>query len=275
MLSLSYERSTFGIEKPSKSQDTKDSLGIQTFRLRAGYPLMLGKTTILTPGVSYDLIDFPKATSHGLPTHSLHAPMVTLNVAQMLGQHWIISGGVSAGLASDFQERLSMEDVAFNVSAAVIYKFSDSFSLGLGGAYIKQIRQFFPGPVIALNWQPGESFRIRGAVPQSLNVEYRAAPWLTLGIRGGLDMNLFHVSNEAERDAQLSYMTVNVGPKATLNLSDTSHVDLYATASAMRRFEYYVDGDSKRDGYLPSVITFGARLWFGSEGWRSNPSQQQ
>jgi len=271
-VSLSYERSTFGLEKP-KSSDTKDSIGIQTLRFRAGYPIMLGEQTILTPGVSYDLLDFPETTSRGLPTGPLHAATASLGITQILGKHVIVGGTVSAGLASDFEERVSIDDLAFNVSAMGMYRFSDTFSLGLGVSYSRQTRRFFPAPFIALNWEISERFRVRGAIPASLNVEFRAAPWLTLGIRGALDANVFHLSGRkyGEPDMQFSYMTVNVGPKATVNLSDTTHLDLYASASAMRRYEYFVDGNSTRDGYLPSVITLGARLWFGSGGWRSDP----
>jgi len=270
-VSFTYERSTLGPEKP-ESPDTKDSLGIQTFRFRAGSPIPLGRSTLLLTGLSYDLIDFPKSTSRGLPTSALHAPTLSLGIMQLLGAHLAISATINGGFASDFKDRISMDDVAFGASAGAIYKFSDTFSLGAGVSYSQQTRRFFPFPIIALNWQMGQRFRINGSIPALLNVEYRPASSITFGIRGAFEANVFHVSKQyGEDNTQFSYMTINVGPKATFNFSNTTHLDLYASASAMRRYEYFVDATSKRDGYLPSVITLGARLWFGSEGWRGEP----
>ncbi|WP_394829246.1 DUF6268 family outer membrane beta-barrel protein [Pendulispora albinea] len=270
-VSFTYERTTLGLEQP-KSSDTKDSMGVQTFRFRAGYPIPLGPKTILSPGLSYDLVDFPKATSRGLPTDPLHAPTASLAMTQLIGDHVVVAGAVAAGLASDFQEKVSVDDLAFNVSLAAMYRFSSSFSLGMGVAYMRQTRMFFPAPIIAVNWEPSERFRIRGGAPV-LNVDYRATPWLTVGLRAAFEGNVFHLGGQkdGQKDVQFSYMTIQTGPKATINLSDSTHLDLYASATPMRRFEYFVDGTSKRDGYLPVVVGLGARLWFGSEGWRSNP----
>ncbi|WP_394834589.1 DUF6268 family outer membrane beta-barrel protein [Pendulispora rubella] len=272
MFSVSYEGSAFGVKKP-ESRDTKDSLGIQTLRFRAGTPIPLGPKTMFIPGVAYDMLDIPESTSEKLPTGRLHAASVSVGLMQMLSNRIMVGGMVSAGLASDFEERASIDDLSLTASVMGMYKFSDSFSLGLGVSYFHQIRRVFPGPAIALNWELSDRFRIRGAVPASLNVEFRATPWLTLGIREAMDVNFFHLSGRkyGQQDMQLSYITVNVGPKATLNFSDSTHLDLYASVSALRRYEYFVDAHSQRDGTLPAVVTFGARLWFGSAGWRSDP----
>ncbi|WP_394845038.1 DUF6268 family outer membrane beta-barrel protein [Pendulispora brunnea] len=272
IFSVSYEGSAFGLEKP-ESRDTKDSLGIQTLRFRAGKPIPLGPRTMFIPGIAYDMIDIPKSTSKELPYGRLHAPAVSLGIMQMLGSRVMVGAMVNVGLASDFEERVSMDDLSLSASVVGMYRFSDSFQLGVGVSYFHQLRRVLPAPAIAMNWEISDRFRIRGALPSQLNVEYRAAPWLSLGIRGALDANAFHLSSRkyGEDNMQLSYMTVNVGPKATLNFSDNTHLDLYASATVLRRYEYFVDGDSKRDGLLPAVMTFGARLWFGSAGWRSDP----
>ncbi|WP_394846772.1 DUF6268 family outer membrane beta-barrel protein [Pendulispora brunnea] len=268
--SVSYERSTIGLEKP-QSRDTKDSIGIQTLRFRAAYPIPLGERTILVPGLSYDLLHFPETTSKGLPTDTLHAPMVNVSLIQLLGSRVMIGGEIRSGLSSDFQERISSDDLALTVAAMGTYKFADNFSLGAYLGYNRQSRTFFPA--VALNWDIRERFRIRGWIPASTHVEFRATPWLTVGIREALDFDVFHLSGRkyGEGGTQFSYMTINVGPQATVSFSDTTHLDIFASASVMRRYEWMVDGDSKRDGYLPSVITFGARLWFGSAGWRGEP----
>jgi len=197
-VSFTYERSTLGPEKP-ESPDAKDSLGIQTFRFRAGSPIPLGRSTLLLTGLAYDLIDFPKSTSHGLPTSALHAPTLSLGIMQLFGAHVVISATINGGFASDFKDRISMDDVAFGASGAAIYKFSDTFSLGAGVSYSQQTRRFFPFPIIALNWQMGQRFRINGSIPALLNVEYRPASSITFGIRGAFEANVFHVSKQSLR----------------------------------------------------------------------------
>jgi len=268
LASISYER----YPSVSSPRDATGQLGLQVFRFRAGYPFFLSKQTILIPGLAYELFDFRQSDGAGVNVGALHAPTASLTLAQKFTDRISLIGSVGAGFATDFQDRVSVDDLQFTLTAIGLYKFSDTFSLGAGISYTRQTGTLTPIPAVALNWQLGDRFRVRGFVPALLNIEYRATPWLTAGIRGTFEGNRYHLSEKSTGgdNVQLAYSTITVGPKVTFGLSDLLNVDVYASFAFNRRFEVFVDGDSTGSSYLAPVLFFGARLWVGPSGWRTN-----
>ncbi|WP_394829245.1 DUF6268 family outer membrane beta-barrel protein [Pendulispora albinea] len=266
--SVSYERYPYAAAPNNPSAQ----VGLQVFRVRAGYPIRFAKGTILIPGLAYELLDFQQRDGRGPHIGALHAPVASLTGIQMITPRLMILASVGAGLASDFDSRVSIDDLQFNVTGMGLYKFSDTFSLGAGVSYNRQTGTLSPVPAVALNWEITDRTRVRGFVPALLNVEYRASPWLTVGVRGTLEGNRFHLSGTkyGRDNLQLAYSTVTVGPKMTFRLADLLHLDVYASAAVWRRYEVFIDGDSVTDKYLSPVALFGARLWVGPSGWRGD-----
>jgi len=272
LASVSYER----YPSVSTPGSAPGDVGLQVFRFRAAYPIFLSKQTILIPGLAYELIDIQQHGGSGADIGLLHAPTASLTLVQKITDRISVIGSVGAGFASDFQDRISVDDLQVNLTAIALYKFSDTFSLGAGVSYTRQTGTLTPLPAIALNWQPTESFRVRGFVPALVNIEYRVTPWLTPGIRGTFEGNRYHISEKSTglENLQLAYSVITVGPKVTFRLADLLHLDVYAAGAFNRRFETYVDGNSTGSAYLAPVVFFGARLWVGPSGWHNDSATQ-
>ena len=271
LASVSYEY----LPKAEALHDPRSQISLGVLRFRAGLPIPLSKKTILIPGLSYELID---VHVHGTGTPAiadLHAPAANLTLVQMFGDRIMAIASVGAGFASDFRDRVSIDDVLLTATGIVGYKFSDDFTLGVGVGYDRRLGRFQPIPAVVLNWRITDRLRLRGFVPAAVNFEYRATPWLTTGLRGTLDGNTFHSGHQYGTDGlELAYSTLSVGPKLTFNLVGWTNLDVYAAAAVRRRYEIFVDGNSQNTTYLPPVVAFGARLWFGPSGWKSDPSAQ-
>ncbi|HWL87249.1 MAG TPA: DUF6268 family outer membrane beta-barrel protein [Polyangiaceae bacterium] len=272
LASISYER----YPSVSAPLSAPGDIGLQVFRFRAGYPIFLSKQTILIPGLAYELIDVQRHGGNGPDIGLLHAPTASLTLVQKITDRISVIGVVGGGFASDFQDRVSVDDLQVNLTAFGLYKFSDTLSLGAGVSYTRQTGTLTPLPAIALNWQPVDRFRVRGFVPALVNIEYRVTPWLTAGIRGTIEGNRYHISEKSTglNNLQLAYSVITVGPKVTFRLADLLHLDVYAAGAFNRRFETFVDGNSTGSAYLAPVVFFGARLWVGPSGWRDDSATQ-
>jgi hypothetical protein len=83
------------------------------------------------------------------------------------------------------------------------------------------------------------------------------------------ESNRFHVIDETSpaRDTELAYTNLTVGPQVTFNITDWTHLDLYAAGAVYRRYELFERDESfAREGLSPA-IGYGARLWIAPSDW--------
>ncbi|WP_394849860.1 DUF6268 family outer membrane beta-barrel protein [Pendulispora brunnea] len=270
LASVSYEHYP-NVDSP---RDSGSTIGLEVFRFRAGLPIPLteSKKTILLPGLSYELLGFHGEGANKPNIGTLHAPSASLGLLQVFGDRFIGMAMVGAGFASDFRDPVSADDLLFTVTGMFLYKFDKNFTLGAGVTYDRRSGNLLPLPAIGVNWQINNEFRIRGFIPARLDVEYRALPWLTVGLRGTFEGNRFHLSEKqyGASDLQLAYSIITVGPKVTFRLADMMHLDVYSSVAVMRRYEALRDGDSLGSAYLHPTVLSGIRLWFGPSGWRTD-----
>ena len=124
-------------------------------------------------------------------------------------------------------------------------------------------------PALTLKLRLSERLRVRGFVPVWLRAEYRATPWLDVGLRSSFESNRFHFADGAPADlnAELSYSNLTVGPQVTINFTDWMHLDVYAAGAVYRRYELFDDDRSIGRESLSPVMGYGARLWIAPSGW--------
>jgi len=270
LASVSYEHYP-NVDSP---KDASSTIGLEVFRVRAALPIPLteSKKTILLPGLSYEMLGFHGTGDNRPNVGTLHAPSASLGLIQVFGDRFITMAIVGAGFATDFRDRISSDDLLFTVTGMFLYKFDKNFTLGAGISYDRRSGDLLPLPAIGVNWQITNDFRIRGFVPSMLNVEYRALPWLTVGLRGTFEGNRFHLSEKGYgiSHLELAYSTITVGPKVTFRLTDMMHLDVYSSVAVMRRFEVFRNDDSLDSSYLNPTVFGGIRLWFGPAGWRTD-----
>lgn len=137
------------------------------------------------------------------------------------------------------------------------------------GAGVRRSGELAPMPAVLVKLRLSERLRVRGFVPVWLRAEYRATPWLDVGVRSSFESNRFHVISEEPnvRDAELAYDNLTLGPQVTINLTDWTHLDLYAAGAVYRRYELFEEDERYARGGLSPVIGYGARLWIAPSGW--------
>jgi hypothetical protein len=119
-------------------------------------PINPSESFVILPVIDY------KATLMEIDTldEDLHSiSLSTFLVYSEKSSPWMIGGWLRAEYASDF-ERSTSDAFSFDVIAGAAYKFSDSLTIGLGGAVVNlnNDEEFYAGPVI--DWRINECYRI-------------------------------------------------------------------------------------------------------------------
>jgi hypothetical protein len=254
------------------TDDRPGSLELKVFRASAGVPIAMAKRTTLLVGAAYELIDVNPQGAVGDFSFQLHAPKLTVGVAQGFGERWGVMAFVDGGFASDFSDAIGSEDVLLSVTAVGTYRLNESFTLGAGAAYDRRSGKLAPLPALLLKWRISERTRVRGFAPAFLAAEYHALDWLDLGVRGSFEGNRFHLGQERfdVRGLELAYSTLNVGPRLTFHASEWLHFDVYAAGAVYRRYEMFQNDESLARHSLPASMTYGARFWIGPSSWNES-----
>lgn len=239
---------------------------LNVLRAAAAAPIAIGERTKLVLAAGYELLDVHPSDGDGF---QLHAPKLTLGVIRELPKGWGVMGFVDAGVASDFGDELGSSDALFSITAIGTYALSDSVTLGAGAVYDRRTGGLSPLPALLLKWRVSEKLRVRGFAPAFVNAEYRATPWLDLGLRATFEGNRFHLGDPRwrEPELELAYSNLTLGPKATLSCGDWLHLDLYAAAALYRRYELFRGDESLERYRLSRTVGYGARFWVAPSGW--------
>lgn len=264
--SVSYDRFPDSAAPYGQPQQVE----LQQLRFRAGYPLFLfDKRTILIPGFSYERLEIQQRGDVMFHVGVLHAPTLTLTAVQLVSDRLMLIGSFGVGLASDFDDSVSSDDVQLRATAFGLYKFTPAFSFGAGITYDRLTGSLQPLPAVAIKWRISDRARVRGFVPAAVSADYHVNSWLTAGMQMRLDGNRFHLSESRSGVAglQLATSTLAIGPKLSFQLAPLLHFDVHASMTAMQRYEVVRRSDDERIDYTTPMLTMGARFWVGPSGW--------
>ena len=122
---------------------------------------------------------------------------------------WIFGGWARAELATDFQH-LNGDDVTFDVIAGVAYKFSDSLTVGLGGAVVNLNgdEEFYFGP--AIDWKPSECFRAGLYGPNAVAIWTPSENW-EFSLRGDTAGDEWNIRDADGNSTTLNFDSYRVG----------------------------------------------------------------
>jgi hypothetical protein len=250
----------------AESDGVAGETNLRVLRTSVGAPVPLSEGTTLVVGAAYERLDIHTGAGEEL---ELHAPKALFGGVQRLSERWGLMAFSELGLASSLDGSLGSEDLLLSLTGIATYAVSDSFQLGAGIIYDRRSGELAPMPALMLRLRLSERLRVRGFAPVWLRAECRATPWLDVGLRSSFESNRFHFADGAppDRDAELAYSNLTVGPQLTLNFSDWTHLDLYAAGALYRRYELFDDDERfAREGLSP-VVGYGARLWIAPSGW--------
>jgi hypothetical protein len=239
---------------------------LRVLRASVGAPIPISDATTLVLGAAYERLDIGVDTGGEL---ELHAPKLTLGALHDFSERWGLMAFADVGLAGSFEDGVGSDDLLLSLTGIATYAVSDELDIGAGVLYDRRSGDLAPMPALLVQLRLSERLRVRGFAPVWLRAEYRATPWLDVGIRSTFESNRFHVIDETspERDTELAYTNLTVGPQVTFNITDWTHLDLYAAGAVYRRYELFEHDESFARQGLSPVIGYGARLWIAPSNW--------
>jgi len=250
----------------AESDGVAGETDLRIIRTSVGAPLRLSDETTLVVGAAYERLDIHTGEGEDL---ELHAPKALLGGIFQLSERWGVMAFGEVGLASSLDGSLGSDDLLMSLTGIATYRMTDSFQLGAGILYDRRSGELAPMPAVTIQLRVSERLRVRGFVPVWMRAELRATPWLDVGLRSSFETNRFHFADGAptDRNAELAYTNLTVGPQVTFNFSDWMHLDLYAAGAVYRRYEMFDDDQSFAREGLDPVIGYGARFWIAPSGW--------
>jgi hypothetical protein len=251
----------------------------QSARASFALPTPLGTSSLLIPGVRYQVLDVGSdgaaAQSGTKPIEALHSMQLSLGMLQRLSDDWSLFGQVGGGLAGDLSGELASDDWVVSAQLLTLWALDDGFTLGAGIGYDRRTGQVAPLPLLALRWEPRPDLLLRGVVPQFLSVRYRAAEPLTLALDSGLEGERYHLSEEsvALAHGEVAYSVIKLGPSVTFHWTKWLHSRVQGGLALHRRFELYLEDHSQGDLDVGTGPFAGVELWIGPSGWSSDVTE--
>lgn len=139
---------------------------------------------------------------------------------------WMFGAWASAGLATDFRN-VDREDLTFGIAAGAGYRFSDSFSAGLGAAItdLSDESRFMPG--IGLDWRINDRIRIAICGPVG-EASYNTGKEWRFSLRGDSTSQIWNISDDEGKPRDLDFTSYRLGLFASRSLGG----NIRATAGA-------------------------------------------
>jgi len=259
----------------SDLKDEDGSVRMHSVRAFATAPLALGESLFLSLRGAYqglfvgyeDLVfSYPDGkggvfTEDDLPD-KLSALDAALGCGAVLGDDLTIYGEFQPGIHSDFED-VTSKDVYYQGGLMVEWKFSEELSGLLGVYYGDDFGEPEVFPLLGAQWQIDDDWALDLFLPEYGIFSYRAAEWLTVGLRGRLEGHQFRLSQMAPWENTVArYEQVLVGPFLDLHFSRHVSLRLEGGMATARTFEFRDDDSSAKlyDGDLEDGAYLGGSL---------------
>lgn len=213
-------------------------------------PIVIWKDrTVLVNDFSYQLIEF-RYRELVYPLERLQSASYTLMLQHRLSQKWSVWALGTPTLASDLQAEISQDDFNFQAAAVFIRHFSERFSLGFGAAYTTLFGSGEFVPILAFDWNNGRNLAARGIIPNNLELWYRPAAAIDVGLVLSGDGNNFRGDPDIYLvpNPEVRYTMLTAGAAIKISLTKFTRLQVESGIIALHRFEFF-DGDTETSSY--------------------------
>ncbi len=258
--------------------DLKDEDGevrMHSVRVFATAPLALSESLFLSLRGAYqglfvgyeDLVfSYPDGkggvfTEEDLPD-KLQAVDAALGVGAALSDDLTLYAEFQPGVHSDFED-VTSKDVYYQGGLMVSWKFSEELSGLIGVYYGDDFGEPEIFPLIGAQWQIDDDWALDLFLPEYGVFSYRAADWLSIGLRGRLEGHQFRLSENIPWENTVAcYEQILVGPFLDLHFSKRVSLRLEGGIATARTFEFRDDDSSAKlyDGDLENGAYVGGSL---------------
>jgi len=229
---------------------------IQTssWNTNAAFPLMFGNGKIIIyNNLAYQRVDFSYKNFpvDGAKIKQAHSIQFSSFMIDSLSEKWAFVLAVTPGLASDFEGDITMDDFTLQAVTGFIRRYSKTFQLGAGLAYVRDFGTPLPMPFIYLDWIISPKLHLGGLVPLDMALTYNFNKMIDLGFAFKVKGDRYHGDPDLfnpTKNPQMEYSEGTLSPFVRLHFTQWLHLNIEGGFAAYRNFEF-LDGDKKAESY--------------------------
>lgn len=228
-------------------------------------PITPANGLTILPVLDYTLTGFDfDDTPAGFPIQDEDLHSLSLGaylISNCEGSPWMVVGWARAELASDFQH-INGDDVTFDLAAGVGYRFSESLTVGVGGAVLNLNGDtaFYPG--INFDWIVNEQLRISLYGPTFVAAYSPSEDWL-FSFREDPFGGIWNITDDAGESRSIDFTSFRLGLYASRRLTGELWLTAGAGVTIGNELDYTTPGGrvlESRDSDSAMFGTIGLRL---------------
>lgn len=232
------------------------------------------KKTILIHKIGY--ANLTANTEVSLPlvnvesTRYYHTVIYNLGLVQALNTNWLLVANFIPTLASDFEEKLSGNDLLFQANALAVNTKNEKLKYGFGLAYTTRLGRQLVIPMGLLKYKT-QKFELDMVLPYKLSAMVKTSRNIfSYGVRAGLNGGVFNSSSEFQTVSntvdEVGYSRVNLGPAIKILLRDAININIEGGMTVNRGLEFIdssneiIDRTPQASPFLSFGISFAPKI---------------
>ncbi|MBI9070129.1 MAG: hypothetical protein JEY94_00935 [Melioribacteraceae bacterium] len=191
------------------------------------------------------------------PKKNLHAFYYQLRLVHKWNEKWSLLVALKPTIASDFEQKLSSEDLIFQGAVIATRTINNKLKIGAGVVYGAQWGSPRVLPVVSINYK-NDRHSLNTLLPMDIKYTYSLFPEekLKLGLRYTRNGANFNVSGSdmAEID-KINYSRANIGVLANYKLTTILRIEAFGGISTGRKYRF-VDFDNNEHDFDSKAAPF-------------------
>ena len=226
-----------------KNDVGNQKISFQEFGVFVNFPKKLkNDKTILVNGFGYGFMEASFDTTlfrFGDTNKKLQTFYYQLTLLHQWNEKWNLLVNLKSTLASDFEAKLSGDDVVFQGAIMATKKLSATFKIGGGFAYSARLGSPRIVPLVNFHYTKNKH-RINALLPINATYTYSLLPSnkLKLGLKYNLNGGNFNVHSADNSIDKINYSRVNIGILANYQINKILKLEAYGGVSSNRKYNF-------------------------------------
>jgi hypothetical protein len=174
-------------------------------------------------------------------TRNYHTIIYNLGLIQGINTNWLLVTNFIPTLASDFQEKLSGDDLLFQANAMVVNKKNEKLKYGFGLAYTTRLGRHLIIPMGLLKYKT-QKIELDMILPNKITAMIKTnKKILSFGVKAGLNGGVYNNTSDIETVSNmvdvLGYSLITIGPSIIVRIKNVININLVGGMTLNRRVE--------------------------------------
>ncbi len=247
-ISVNYNYFPYTELKDESADEPDLKIHTNTIGGKLAFPLSFKKGKVLIKNyIEYKRVNFKyKDNLTDIDIDQVQSVKYTAFVTDSLSPKWMLAVIVTPGLASDFGDKLSTDDITFEAILGLIRKTRKMNDFGFGLAYMRDFGRPLPLPFLYFTWQISPKLKANGLLPNNINLIYTPHKVIDLGLSLMMTGDRYHGDPDKYGidNPQLEYSEGTVSPMVQIHFTKWMHLNLEGGFAFARNFEF-LDGNDK------------------------------